>query len=121
MTMKAVLSFLLLFVVAAGVLRAQPQKGYDVHYYNATVKLDRAQDSLWGNVTMTATADSSISQILQYIKYLTIDSVFVNNVRANIQYGDTQSGEYFVTGNRSYRFPNSSFDLLSRSPVAGAI
>ena len=82
--------------MAVGLLRAQPEKGYDVHYYNANIRLDRLQDSLWGQVTMAATADSSISQILQYVKYLVIDSVFVNNVRDSILYGDTTSGEYFV-------------------------
>ncbi|HEY3875856.1 MAG TPA: M1 family metallopeptidase, partial [Candidatus Kapabacteria bacterium] len=89
------------FVAATGVfcspvLRAQPEKGYDVHYYNATVRLDRAQDSLWGQVTMTATATTTIRQVLQYIKYLTIDSVFLNNVKTGITIGDTQSGEYFI-------------------------
>jgi aminopeptidase N len=82
--------------MASGVVRAQPVKGYDVTYYNATVRLDRADDSLWGQVTMTATADSTISQVLQYVKYLVIDSVFVNNIRAAVQGVDTQSGEYFV-------------------------
>jgi len=82
--------------MTGGIVRAQPQKGYDVHYYNATIQLDRAEDSLWGQVTMTAAADSSILQILQYIKYLTIDSVFVNGTKSAISIVDTQSGEYFV-------------------------
>jgi len=94
--MKSAFAILAFVAMSAGILRAQPAKGYDVHYYNATIQLDRIEDSLRGQVTMMATADSSISQILQYVKYLRIDSVFVNNVRAGIQYGDTISGEYFV-------------------------
>ncbi len=86
----------MLLPMAGGIVRAQPVKGYDVKYYNATVKLDRLEDSLWGQVTMTAVTDSSISQILQYEKYLVIDSIFVNNVRATVQYGDTTSGTYYV-------------------------
>jgi hypothetical protein len=93
---KSAFIFLTLFFVAAGIIRAQPEKGYDVHYYNATIQLDRADDSLWGQVTMMATADSSIFQILQYIKYLTIDSVFVNGLKSAISVVDTQSGEYLV-------------------------
>ncbi len=80
----------------ADILPAQPAKGYDVHYYNANVRLERTEDSLWGDVTMRATADSNISQILQFAKYLTIDSVFVNNQRASILPSDTTPGAYFV-------------------------
>src|SRR5271154_1195463 len=94
--MRRTFLFLTLLIMAAGLVRAQPVKGYDVHYYNATIRLDRAHDSLWGHVTMTATADSTISQILQYVKYLVIDSVFVNNVLDSVQYGDTTSGPYYV-------------------------
>ncbi len=94
--MKRTFLFLTLLLMAAGLVRAQPQKGYDVTYYNATVRLDRLEDSLWGQVTMTATADSTIMQILQYIKYLTIDSIFVNGTKSAISVVDTQSGEYLV-------------------------
>ena len=95
-TIKSAFVILTFVAMTGGILRAQPAKGYDVHYYNATIRLDRSQDSLWGQVTMSATADSSISQILQFVKYLVLDSVFVNNVPASIQHGDTTSGEYFV-------------------------
>src|ERR1700733_7193374 len=60
---------------AVGIVRAQPVKGYDVTYYNAPVKLDRLTDSLWGQGTMSATVQDSILGILQYEKYLVIDSV----------------------------------------------
>ncbi|MFI5201927.1 MAG: M1 family aminopeptidase [Candidatus Kapaibacterium sp.] len=94
--MKSVFAIFLLVAMTSSILRAQPEKGYDVHYYNATIQLDRAQDSLWGQVTMTATAEDSIVGILQHEKYLVIDTVFVNNIPASVQYGDTTSGEYFV-------------------------
>ena len=81
--------------MASGVVRAQPQKGYDVHYYNATVRLDRAHDSIWGQVAMMATADSTIATVLQHAKYLTIDSVFVNGSRAQVSWQDTAMGIYY--------------------------
>jgi aminopeptidase N len=110
--MKRTFLFLTLLIMAAGLVRAQPVKGYDVHYYNATVKLDRAEDSLWGQVTMTATADSTISQVLQYVKYLVIDSVFVNNTRDSVQYGDTTSGTYYVIS-QSPITSGSQFQVLT--------
>ncbi len=110
--MKSAILFLTLVVLASGVVRAQPQKGYDVHYYNATVKLDRATDSLWGQVTMMATADSTISQILQYRKYLTLDSVFVNNVLAGFQITDTGSGAYVVLPSSAIQ-SGSQFQILT--------
>jgi aminopeptidase N len=95
-TVKSIILFLTLLGIGGSIVRAQPVKGYDVTYYNATIRLDRADDSLWGQVTMTARADSDISQVLQYVKYLVIDSLFVNNVRASVQFGDTTSGTYYV-------------------------
>jgi aminopeptidase N len=70
-------------------------KGYDVTYYNAYIHLYRTQDSLAGIVTMQATADSNISQILQMRKYLAVDSIFVNGSAASMTQPDT-NGSCFV-------------------------
>jgi len=85
----------LLSCLGVGNILAQ-SKGYDVTYYNAYVHLFRTQDSLAGVVTMQATADSNIPQILQMRKYIAIDSVIVNGTRASMTQPDT-SGNYFVT------------------------
>ena len=83
--------------LAVGVIRAQPVKGYDVKYYNATIRLDRAADSIFGDVTMGAHADSAITSVLQFAKYLTIDSVYImGGVRSSISWIDTSTGQYVV-------------------------
>ncbi len=79
-------------------LPIMPAKGYDVNYYNATLWLDRAKDSLSGKVEMTATSMGQLSQILQHAKNLTIDSVFVDGVRASTVIIDTLSGAYNIIG-----------------------
>ena len=64
------ISVLLVWMLCPGLrVFAQPIKGYDVLYYNASIKLDRSKDSLAGIVAMTARADSSILRILQHAKY----------------------------------------------------
>ncbi|HEX5315717.1 MAG TPA: M1 family aminopeptidase, partial [Candidatus Kapabacteria bacterium] len=83
--------------MSGGIIRAQPQKGYDVHYYNATIQLDRLSDSMWGQVTMMATAVDSIVGILQQEKFLVLDSVFLNGVRTDVGWSpDTTDGSYSV-------------------------
>ena len=95
-------SFLLLLILnfrafaPPAVVNAQPVKGYNVLYYNATITLDRLADSLAGVQTMTGKTDSPISQILQHVKYLTIDSVFVNDIPASVSWQDTAMGIYYV-------------------------
>ncbi len=99
--------------VASNVLRAQPQKGYDVHYYNATIRLDRAEDSLWGQVTMMATVEDSIVGILQFEKYLVLDSVFLNGVRTNFAYAmDTSAGAYIVADTTLF-VPGSQIEVTT--------
>jgi aminopeptidase N len=77
-------------------------KGYDVTSYNATIWLNRQQDSIAGQVDMTATSMGNLQAILQHAKFLQIDSVFVDGVRSNIQVTDTLSGTYIVTGFQQY-------------------
>ncbi len=92
---------------------AQPAKGYDVISYNATVTLEPAVDSLFGEVTMQARMDdtASIGGVLQYAKFLTIDSVFVNGSRASFtfdstaMFDDSSSGAYQVIANLGHGAP----------------
>ncbi len=93
-----VLAFVPLLTFPISLVIAQPSKGYDVISYDATVKLDRTTDSLWGVVSMTARATDTCSAILQHAKYLTIDSVIASNSgsRVPIQWLDTASGAYNV-------------------------
>jgi aminopeptidase N len=77
----------LLFIAllcAARVSAQIPDKGYKVISYNATVKLDRQADSMWGVVTMTGRASESLPDILQHALYILVDSVFVNGSKATI-------------------------------------
>ncbi|MDP4198262.1 MAG: M1 family aminopeptidase [Bacteroidota bacterium] len=62
-----------------------PAKGYHAISYNATVKLDRQADSLWGVVTMTGRTSESLTGIRQYALYIQVDSVFVNGSRAVVR------------------------------------
>jgi aminopeptidase N len=110
--MKLIAFSIILLLAVAGVVRAQPQKGYDVHYYNATVRLDRTHDSIWGQVTMMATADSTITTILQHAKYLSIDSVFVNGTRGQISWQDTAMGIYYDIPSSSLQ-SGTSFSVLT--------
>jgi aminopeptidase N len=77
-----------------------PDKGYDVIAYNATVKFDRQTDSLRGQVTMMARATTDLTDILQHAKYLTIDSVRINQSQ-EVSFGsvDTASGAYHLLVN----------------------
>src|SRR5579872_273699 len=75
-----------------------PTKGYDVHYYKTSIRLYPIQDSLSGVVEMTATSLGQLTEILQYAKFLSIDSVFVDGNRSLINVTDTVSGAYNVTG-----------------------
>ena len=91
------ISLLLVLILCPGLQAlGQPVKGYDVLYYDASIKLDRSADSLAGRVMMTARADSSILQILQHAKYLTIDSIFVNGIPASVSWQDTAMGIYYA-------------------------
>ncbi len=74
----------------------QTNKGYKVVSYTATVRLDRMQDSLFGEVTMIGRADTALSGILQHVKYILVDSVDVNSARASTQTTDTVSGAYLI-------------------------
>src|SRR5258708_5285374 len=93
------------FLACTATLRSQnidfpqvPTKGYDVHYYKTTVWLYPTKDSMVGIVEMTATSMGDLPSILQYAKSLTIDSVFVDGVRAGTAVADTISGAYIVSG-----------------------
>ena len=72
------------------------QHAYHPYWYEATVKLDRAHDSLSGVITMHAYVLAPASQIIQHAKYLSIDSVFVNGKPATVVWQDTTSGAYIV-------------------------
>ncbi len=90
-------------LVAAPVIKAQDipissAKGYDVTYYNATVWLNRVQNTIAGKVDMTANSVSDLLSILQHAKFLQIDSVFVDGIRSATQITDSASGTYIVTG-----------------------
>ena len=93
-------------VAATVTCRAQdptinPAKGYDVKSYNATIWLNRQKDSISGWVEMSAVAMGGLPQILQHVKFLQIDSVFVDGKRATITSADS-SGAYDITG-----YPNT--------------
>jgi len=77
-----------------------PTKGYDVTYYRADVNLNKVENTINGKVLMKANsdADAGLQQIVQHAKFLTIDSVKVNGTLASIQWLDTASGTYNVTG-----------------------
>ncbi|MEP7235093.1 MAG: M1 family aminopeptidase, partial [Ignavibacteriota bacterium] len=75
-----------------------PAKGYDVTYYKTTLHLDRAKDSLRGDVEMTAKSAGDLQKILQHAKYLTIDSVFVDGFRSPFAFTDSATGTYEITG-----------------------
>src|SRR5439155_19548076 len=73
-------------------------KGYHVLKYDITDTLDRQTDSIWGHVTMTAQSTSALSDIIQFQKYLTIDSIRPHNVATHAPFvtTDTTTGEYHV-------------------------
>ena len=70
-------------------------KGFDVTYYDAHITLDRALDQIQGEVTMRATAQTDLSNILQHARFLNIDSVRLNGTLCSYRILDS-SGEYFV-------------------------
>src|SRR5438309_3962185 len=107
-------SIFAIFFVLCGttsLIRAQADKGYDVISYNATVKLDRQTDSIFGMVTMTARSTADINDILQQAKYLSVDSIFVNGTRTSKAIIDTLSGSYIV--HSTSIIPSSIFQVLT--------
>ncbi len=91
------------FTMSITVLKAQDipisrSKGYDVTYYKATVWLNRVQNTITGQVEMTANSMGDLSTILQHAKYLQIDSVFVDGIRSTVQFTDSASGACVVAG-----------------------
>lgn len=82
-------------------------KGYDAKRLTATIKLDKSANTIDGNVMMDGIALPGLAKILQHSKGLTIDSVFVNSFRAEIEWVDTASGTYTITGFPS--LPDSVF------------
>ena len=97
---RARIGMVLCLLVHANRSTAQPAKGYDVISYNATIRLDRQTDSLFGTVTMQGlvNGDTAItSGVLQYAKFLTIDSTFVNGQKCPVFFDDSSSGEYHVS------------------------
>ncbi|MBS1904890.1 MAG: M1 family metallopeptidase [Bacteroidetes bacterium] len=97
--MKLLQKIIVLVVILATVpVRAQ-DKGYDVTQYDATLTIERARNFLAGHVTMKAVATTdSLSAILQHLKGLTIDSIFVGSLKAGLTQRDSTDGSYFVTG-----------------------
>jgi aminopeptidase N len=91
---RAICALFLALAAISSPLRAQPDKGYDVISYDATITLDRQTDSIVGVVKMTARADSAITAIVQYAKYLQIDRTFVGGRPAIVTVLDTLSGRY---------------------------
>ncbi len=59
------------------------QECYDVTYYNLKMKFDRATETIYGDVSMTADVVAPVSQcILDCYWMMRVDSVTVNGVRA---------------------------------------
>ncbi len=90
-----------------------PTKGYDVTYYNATIWLNRAQNTISGYVAMTATSMGDLPEILQYARFLQIDSVFVDGVRSSTKAVDTSTGAYSVIGFPANYHNGSVFTLAT--------
>lgn len=94
---KAIALFVLFFIVLSSASIAQ-DKGYDAKMLDATVELDKEANTINGSVWMDGIAKPGLTKILQHAKELIIDSVFVNNTRASVEWLDTSSGAYNVTG-----------------------
>ncbi len=73
-------------------------KGYDVKSYNLQLKIDKQKNYLEGSVVMHIVTTSELDSVLQHVKALVIDSVFVNGAKASYQITDTTSGTYKVIG-----------------------
>jgi aminopeptidase N len=73
-------------------------KGYDAKMLDADVRLDKTANTIDGYVIMHGIAKPGLTKILQHAKGLTIDSVFVNGIRSSVEWTDTSSGTYHVTG-----------------------
>lgn len=71
-------------------------KGYDVNSYFVNLDINRQENYINGAVEMNATAQRPLAEILQHLKSLTIDSVFVNGDRASVIMLDTLFGSYNV-------------------------
>lgn len=94
---KAIALFILSLIGLASSSNAQ-DKGYDAKMLDATVELDKEANTIDGSVWMDGIAKPGLTKILQHAKGLIIDSVFVNNTRASVEWLDTSSGAYNVTG-----------------------
>jgi aminopeptidase N len=71
-------------------------KGYDVISYDVTISLDRQNNTIKGVAEMSAKSTAGLSSILQHLKSLSIDSVFVGSSRASLSVVDS-TGEYQIT------------------------
>lgn len=95
-TFRPIYIIALLFSLVTPVL--SQDKGYDAKMLDATIELDKTANTIVGSVFMDGIAKPGLTKILQHAKGLIIDSVFVNNTRASVEWLDTSSGAYNVTG-----------------------
>ncbi len=95
--LKAIALFVLSFIMIASPSFAQ-DKGYDAKMLNVNVRLDKEANTIDGCVIMDAVTKFPLTHILQHAKGLTIDSVFVNDIRSSVEWIDTVVGAYNVTG-----------------------
>ncbi len=95
-TFRPIYIIALLFAFVPPVL--SQDKGYDAKMLDATVRLDKEANTINGSVWMDGVAKPGLTKILQHAKGLTIDSVFVNTIKATVEWIDTSSGAYNVTG-----------------------
>lgn len=107
----AYLSFTVLGGIASAQMSAPPPTGYDVHSYNATIRLDRILNTISGEVEMTAMSLGDLPKILQHAKFLSIDSVFVDGARSQIKVTDSISGSYIITGYPANYHNGSDFSV----------
>ena len=105
--------FLTLFAVSSTFAQ---DKGYDVKSYDLHLKIDKQKNYLEGNVAMRIVTTSELDTVLQHLKALIIDSVFVNGAKASYQITDAISGTYKVIG-----FPKlySSVDAIVKTYYHG--
>src|SRR5690348_14397866 len=71
-------------------------KGYDVISYDVTLSIDRQNNILQGVAEMTGRSTAQLTTILQHLKSLTIDSVFVGSTQSSTSIADP-TGEYKIT------------------------
>lgn len=94
---KAITLFILFLIGLQSASNAQ-EKGYDAKKLDANVRLDKEANTIDGYVSMYGIAQPGLTKILQHAKGLTVDSVFVNNIKATVEWLDTSIGAYNVTG-----------------------